>query len=172
MRPFHLLLLFWVLGSACKPAASSFSPAGGDPPPPEAFSAFDLEFEWRGVSEPLDPFDRPLELTLGFDAYAAQSNAVALTEYTFPSPVDPDEIVEYHKLIDTYDLFLYPDGRFILDTVYDYAVGGVYVVEKVSKELQMNAARTRMEGLETIQVYENGQLTIVYEGWLTLDRLR
>lgn len=166
-----LILAAWPAIAACGPLDSSaFDEDGGAPGDP-VFSAFDLEYEWRGVSQPFDPFDRPLELTLGFDAYGSASNAVALTRYTFPAPFDPDEIVEYHNLIDIYDLFLHPDGRFILDTVYDYAVGGVFVVEKVFKELRMNESGDRLEGVESIEVYENGRLTIVYEGWLTLDRV-
>jgi hypothetical protein len=156
--------------TGCRPVQVPAAPEPDDGPDPAPFSAYDLEYEWRGVSDPLHPFDRPLEMTLGFDAYGSGSNAVALTRYTFPHPWDEDEIVEYHELIDTYDLFLYADGRFILDTTYDYAVGPVYVVEKVFKELSMNETRDRMEGLETIHLYENGVLTLVYEGWLTLER--
>lgn len=158
------------VAAGCRPVTVPAAPDPDDPPAPAPFSAFDLEHQWRGVSQPFSPFDRPLELTLGFDAYGDGSNAVALTHYSFPDPWDEDETVDYHELIDTYDLFLYEDGRFILDTVYDYAVGSVFVVEKVYKELEMNAARDRMEGLETIEVYENGLLTLVYEGWLTLER--
>lgn len=171
MRLVLLALSAGAAGFACGPTSADPVPGGSDPPADPVYSVYDLEYQWRGISEPLRPFDRPLELTLGFDAYGTGSNAVALTRYTFPSPLDPDEIVEYHTLIDTYDLFLYEDGRFILDTEYDYAVGSVFVEEKVYKELRMNEARDRMEGFETIHVFENGQLTIVYEGWLTLDRL-
>jgi hypothetical protein len=172
MRAFRLAAALLAIAAGCGPVGrttESGSPQGEDPPARD-FSPFDLEFQWRGISDPFHPGDRPLELTLAFDAWGAGNNAVALTRYTFPHPFDPDQIVQYHDLIDTYDLFLYADGRFVLDTVYDYAVGTVFVVEKVFKELRMNEERTRLEGVETIEVYENGQLTISYAGWLTLDR--
>lgn len=143
---------------------------GGDPAP-RPFSAFDLEGTWRGWSEPFNPFDQRLELTLGFDAYGAANNAVALTEYSFPSPIDGKH-VDYLALLDDYDLLFLSNGRLSLDTEFrSYSWRGVWVEEFVYKDMQMNAARDRIEGGETIEVYENGRLTIYYEGWLTLERV-
>lgn len=144
---------------------------GGEDLAPAAFDAFDLEGRWRGWSEPFNPFDQRLELTLAFDAYGAANNAVALTEYSFPSPVDGKR-VDYLELIDGYDLLFLHNGRLSLDTEFrSYSWRGVWVEEYVYKDMQMNAARDRIEGGETIEVYENGQLTIYYEGWLTLERV-
>jgi len=142
-----------------------------NPPAQDNFSTNDVNGTWIGVSHPFDPYDRPLELTLGFEAYGAASNAVGLTHYSFPSPVPPGDIVEYLDLIDTYDLFFYPNGRLVLDTVVEYyTTRGIFVSERVYKELRMSADRTAMEGTESIEVFENGALTIHYDGWLTLER--
>ncbi len=160
-------------GAACAPAGSGLpAVSGGDAPAPAAsFSPDDLESFWRGVSVPFDPFDRPLELTLAFDAYGTGNNAVALTHYSFPAPFADGETVEYHELIDTYDLFFFADGRFVLDTVYDYFINGIFVSERVFKDLRMSEDRRTLEGTEAIEVLENGWLTVSYTGWLTLERL-
>lgn len=145
--------------------------SGGEPPASVEFSAFDLEGSWRGWSEPFNPFDQRLELTLGFEAYGAANNAVALREYSFASPLN-GEHVDYLSLLDGYDLLFFANGRLSLDTVFrSYMSGGVWVEERVYKDMQMNDARDRIEGGETIEVYENGRLTIYYQGWLTLERL-
>lgn len=142
--------------------------AGGAP---QEFAPADLEGTWRGWSVPLHPFDQALELTLGFDAWGTASNAAGLTEYSFPSPIN-GERVDYLELLDEYDLSFTPGGRLSLDTVYRaFQWFGVNVEEYVYKDLSMNEARDRLEGGETIEVYENGRLTILYEGWLTLDRV-
>lgn len=139
---------------------------GGD------FAPADLEGTWRGWSEPFDPFDQRLELTLGFDAYGTASNAAGLTEYSFPSPLNGQR-VDYLELLDDYDLLFTRDGRLSLDTEYrSFLNGFVYVEEYVYKDLRMNDEHDRLEGGETIEVYENGELTVLYRGWLTLDRVR
>lgn len=142
--------------------------AGGKP---TTFTPQDLEGTWRGWSEPLNPFDQRLELTLGFDAWGSASNAAGLTEYSFPSPINGQR-VDYLELLDDYDLIFSPSGRLGLDTVYrSFQWSGPYVEEYVYKDLRMNDARDRLEGGETIEVYEDGRLTILYEGWLTLYRV-
>lgn len=136
------------------------------------FDAYDLEGTWRGWSEPFNPFDKRLELTLTFDAYGPGSQAVSLTEYTFPSPVD-GRTVDYLSLLDGYELQFLPSGRLSLDTEYrSWEWFGTNVEELVFKDLRMDASGDRLEGGETIEVYENGRLTIYYEGWLTLERVR
>lgn len=171
--PCGLLLAAAVLG--CKGSSDAVAlGAGGQGGPnlaPATFDSFDLEGRWRGYSEPFNPFDRRLELTLAFDAYGASNNAVALTEYSFASPVDGKH-VDYLSLLDDYDLLFLSNGRLSLDTEYrSYSWRGVWVEEYVYKDMQMNAARDRIEGGETIEVYENGRLTVYYEGWLTLERV-
>jgi hypothetical protein len=159
---------------ACRPAggpADLQSGGVGAGDNPADFSPLDLEGTWRGWSEPLNPFDQRLELTLGFDAWGAASNAAGLTEYSFPSPVN-GERVDYLELLDEYELNFTPSGRLGLDTVFrSHQWFGVDLEEFVYKDLRMNEARDRLEGGETIEVYENGRLTILYEGWLTLHRV-
>lgn len=169
------LLLFAVAltaGFACGPVTGEIGGGpGSDPPPDLAFSTGDLEHTWVGISHPTDPYDKALKLTLAFEAYGEATNAVGLTHYSFPSPLPPGDTVEYLEMIDTYDLFFYPDGRLVLDTVVEYYTAfGIFVSERVYKELRMSADRTRMEGTETIEVFENGGLTTLYDGWLILDR--
>lgn len=143
---------------------------GGGPTSAD-FSAFDLEGTWRGWSEPFNPFDQRLELTLSFEAYAPANNAVALTQYSFLSPID-GKPVDYLDLLDGYDLLFLKSGRLSLDTEYrSYSYRGIYVEELVYKDMQMNDAGDCLEGGETIEVYENGHLTVYYEGWLTLNRV-
>jgi hypothetical protein len=175
MRTLPLLLLLATsvtVGAGCR--QGSGLPGGGpgnDPPADLHYSPYDLEYTWVGISDPFDPFDRPLELTLAFDAYGEANNALGLTHYSFPSPLPPGETVEYHDLIDNYDLFFTDDGRLVLDTVVEYYTAwGIFVSERVFKELRMSEDRTTLEGTESIEVYENGGLTILYEGWLTLER--
>jgi len=162
-------------GLACKGSSGGgligAGGATGENLAPASFQAFDLEGTWRGWSEPFNPFDKRLELTLGFDAYGAANNALALSEYSFASPLDGKH-VDYLNLLDTYDLLFLASGRLGLDTeLRNYSYRGVWVEEFVYKDLQMNAARDRIEGGETIEVYENGRLTVYYEGWLTLERV-
>jgi hypothetical protein len=160
-------------GVACKAAGSGLTAVsgGGASGPAASHSPAELEYFWRGVSVPFDPFDRPLELTLAFDSYGTGNNAVALTHYSFPSPFADGETVAYHELIDTYELFFYADGRLVLDTVYDYFINGIFVSERVFKDLRMSGDRRTLEGTEAIEVFENGWLTVSYTGWLTLERL-
>jgi hypothetical protein len=174
MRTSVLLLLALLPAApfACKADGAGVDGGGEQPPPDEVYSTFDLGgADWVGTSVPFNPHHRELELTLAFHPYAEANNTVELTHYSFPSPIPPGETVEYHELIDTYDLFFYADGRLVLDTVVEYYTGGgVFVSERVFKDLRMSADRTRLEGTEAIEVYENGWLTILYQGWLTLDR--
>jgi len=159
-------------GLACGPVDGELDGGqGSDPPQDLDFSTGDLEHTWVGISHPSDPYDTALELTLAFEAYGQSTNAVGLTHYSFPSPLPPGETVEYLEMIDTYDLFFYPDGRLVLDTVVEYYTSvGIFVSERVYKELRMSEDRSRMEGTEAIEVFENGSLTILYDGWLILDR--
>ena len=173
MRPFAVFLLSAALVAevGCRQVTAGNDGLGGDPPAEVNFSPRDLEYTWVGVSQPFDPFDRPLELTLAFEAYGEANNALGLTHYSFPSPIPPGETVESLDLIDTYDLFFYRDGRLVLDTVVEYYTPfGVFVSERVYKNLRMSEDRAELEGTETIEVFENGGLTILYEGWLTLER--
>lgn len=174
LRPLPLLGFAAALaaGFACGPLTGDLDGGiGSDPPAEEEFSTADLEHTWIGISHPSDPYDKALELTLAFEAYGEATNAVGLTHYSFPSPLPPGDTVEYLEMIDTYDLFFYPDGRLVLDTVVEYYTSlGIFVSERVFKELRMSADRTRLEGTEAIEVFENGNLTILYDGWLILDR--
>ena len=166
-------LLLAAGGLACKGGSGLIGAGGGTDggSAPVTFNSFDLEGRWRGFSEPLNPFDERLELTLAFDAFGAANNAVGLSEYAFPSPVNGAR-VDYLELLDSYDLFFFANGRLSLDTVLrSYNHRGQWFEERVYKDMQMNDAKTRIEGGETIEVYENGRLTIYYEGWLTLERV-
>lgn len=170
----HLLLLAATLaaGAACRQGSGlPGRDPGNDPPADLQFSTGDVQHTWVGISDPFDPFDRPLELTLAFEAYGEANNALGLTHYSFPSPIPPGETVEYLDLIDSYDLFFYRDGRLVLDTLVEYYTGsGIFVSERVFKDLRMSDDRATLEGTESIEVYENGGLTILYQGWLTLER--
>ena len=145
MRKSALLLLASLpaAGFACRADGAGVGGGGEEPPAESSFSTFDLDATWVGTSVPFNPLHRELELTLAFQAYAEANDAVALTHYSFPSPIPPGETVEYLGMIDDYDLLFFRDGRFRLDTVVEYHTGGgVFVSERVFKDLRMSSDRS------------------------------
>lgn len=130
----------------------------------------DLDGLWRGISVPLNPSDLPLEQTLGFASYGEGPDEIRLTHYSFPAPRSSGTI-DYLALISFYEVFYSAGGRFQLETRYLGFTGfGTFVDETVTKVLYMDDDLQRMVGTEAIVVRENGNITVLSDSVLALDR--